>query len=117
MPMRTNRVSGKRARSVRWPVVTIGKIAATRAPDRSGGVAAVVAGILGAAALAAAPAQAQTAPAGTQATAAGAQNPQTVGSAQTSQSLQEVVVTATASQTTKLDASYNVVTADDELIK
>jgi outer membrane receptor protein involved in Fe transport len=86
-----------------------------RVPGKS--VAAVVAGILGATALAPAPAQAQTAPAGTQATAAGAQSAQTVGSAQTSQSLQEVVVTATASQTTKLDASYNVVTADAELIK
>ena len=77
----------------------------------------MVAGILGAAALTAASAYAQTAPAGTQAAAAGPQNAQTVGSAQTSQSLQEVVVTATAAQTTKLDASYNVVTADDELIK
>ncbi|MGB6487307.1 MAG: TonB-dependent receptor [Steroidobacteraceae bacterium] len=124
--MRTNRVSGKRARSIRPLAVTGGNVAAARSPHsspgrardaRSGSVAAVVAGILAATALAAAPAHAQTAPAGTQAAAAGAQNPQTVGSAQTSQSLQEVVVTATASQTTKLDASYNVVTADAELIK
>jgi outer membrane cobalamin receptor len=38
-------------------------------------------------------------------------------SAQTSQSLQEVVVTATAQSVTKLDASYNIVSADQELIK
>ena len=126
LTMRTNRVPGKSARSARRSAATIGKIASARSTNRSavryrdarsGSVAAVVAGILGATALAAAPAHAQTAPAGTQAAAAGAQSPQTVGSAQTSQSLQEVVVTATASQTTKLDASYNVVTADAELIK
>jgi outer membrane receptor protein involved in Fe transport len=106
--MRTNSGSGKWARCI--------PPAARLRDTRSASVAAVVAGILGATALAAAPARAQTAPTGTQA-AAGAQNTQTVGSAQTSQSLQEVVVTATASQTTKLDASYNVVTADAELIK
>ena len=39
------------------------------------------------------------------------------GSAQTSQSLQEVVVTATAQSVRKLDASYNVISADTELIK
>jgi outer membrane receptor protein involved in Fe transport len=105
LTMRTNRVPGESPRSVSRPAAN------------GGSVAAVVAGILGATALAAAPAHAQTAPAGTQAAAAGAQSPQTVGSAQTSQSLQAVVVTATASQTTKLDASYNVVTADAELIK
>jgi outer membrane receptor protein involved in Fe transport len=99
--------------------VGCGTIAATRLPNwsgvrcrnaRRGGVAAVIAGILGATAFAAAPVQAQTAP-------AAPQIPQAAGSAQTSQSLQEVVVTATAAQTTKLDASYNVVTADAELIK
>ncbi|HVS78561.1 MAG TPA: hypothetical protein VHE11_16590, partial [Steroidobacteraceae bacterium] len=74
---------------------------------RAGSVAAVVAGILGGAAFAAVPAQAQTAAGGSQAG----------GSAQTSQSLQEVVVTATATQVRKLDASYNVVAADSELIK
>jgi len=124
--MRTNRVRGKSPRSALRPAAADGKIASARSTNRSaarcrdtrnGSVAAVVAGILGATALAAAPAHAQTAPAGTQAAATAAQNPQTVGSAQTSQSLQEVVVTATATQTTKLDASYNVVTADAELIK
>lgn len=82
---------------------------------RTSTVAAVVAGILGAAASAAVPVRAQDAAAGTQ----DAPSAQTVpaGSAQTSQNLQEVVVTATADKTTKLDASYNVVTADDELIK
>jgi outer membrane receptor protein involved in Fe transport len=124
--MRTNRVSGKRARFVGPHAVAGGGVASTRLPNwsaarfrdtRSASVAAVVAGILGATTLATAPAHAQTAPAGTQAAAAGAQSTQTVGSAQTSQSLQEVVVTATATQTTKLDASYNVVTADAELIK
>jgi outer membrane receptor for Fe3+-dicitrate len=39
------------------------------------------------------------------------------GSAQASQSLEEVVVTATAQSVKKLDASYNVVSADTELIK
>lgn len=39
------------------------------------------------------------------------------GSAQASQSLQEVVVTATAQSVKKLDASYNVISADQELIK
>lgn len=69
------------------------------------GVGAVVAAILGAsAALAALPVHAQ----GQAANAT---------SAQTSQTLQEVVVTATATRVTKLNASYNVVAADYELIK
>jgi outer membrane cobalamin receptor len=38
-------------------------------------------------------------------------------SAQTSQTLEEVVVTSTAIGVKKLDASYNIVSADDELIK
>ncbi|MDE2447353.1 MAG: TonB-dependent receptor [Gammaproteobacteria bacterium] len=119
--MRTNRPSGKSARPV--PPATIlsdDMISAAAAvwPRRrfrgasAGSVAAVVAGILGGAGLAVAPAHAQT-----------AQPPQPTlaapptGSAQTSQNLQEVVVTATATQVKKLDASYNVVSADDELIK
>ena len=106
LPMKTNKVTGKRQGSVSRPADVIRNVH---------GVAAVVAGILGAAALAAVPARAQNA-AGSQSAAAGAQTAPP-GSAQTSQSLQEVVVTATASRTTKLDASYNVVTADDELIK
>jgi outer membrane receptor protein involved in Fe transport len=112
--MRTNRVSGKSARSVRSSTRLSGELIlcapCSRSrfrPARTGGVAAVVAGILGGAGLAAAPAHAQTAPAGAQ----------TGGSAQTSQNLQEVVVTATATRVRKLDASYNVVAADDELIK
>lgn len=120
--MRTNKVPGKSARSSGQSCTTPRSSVSNRSADcvrfrdaRAGSVAAVVAGILGAAALVAAPAHAQNAPAGSENTAA---NAQTVpGSAQTSQSLQEVVVTATASQTTKLDASYNVVTADAELIK
>lgn len=122
--MGTNRVSGKGRHSSGRPAARSARTVTSRSSPRSpvrlrdaraGSVAAVVAGILGAAALAAAPARAQNAPAGTQ--SAAARGDQTVGSAQTSQSLQEVVVTATASQTTKLDASYNVVTADAELIK
>ena len=74
-------------------------------------VAAVIAGILGAGALGvsgSAHGQAATVP-----------NPGIVPptSAQTSQSLQEVVVTATATAVKKLDASYNIVTVDHELIK
>jgi outer membrane cobalamin receptor len=38
-------------------------------------------------------------------------------SAQASQSLEEVVVTASATGVKKLDASYNIISADDELIK
>ncbi|HEX3846557.1 MAG TPA: hypothetical protein VHV81_04180, partial [Steroidobacteraceae bacterium] len=57
------------------------------------------------------PAHAQTA------TPAGAAGGQNNGGAQTSQNLQEVVVTATATQVRKLDASYNDVAADSELIK
>jgi outer membrane receptor protein involved in Fe transport len=112
--MRTNRVSGKRARFIGQPAVV--SAAAVGSPGswlvrcrgaRAGSVAAAVAGILAGAAIAAAPAQAQTT-AG--ASPGGA-------SAQTSQNLQEVVVTATATAVKKLDASYNVVTADNELIK
>jgi outer membrane receptor protein involved in Fe transport len=72
-----------------------------------GNVAAVVAGILGGVGVGTVPAYAQTA---ATATPPG-------GSAQTSQNLQEIVVTATAVRVRKLDASYNVVAADNELIK
>jgi outer membrane cobalamin receptor len=41
----------------------------------------------------------------------------TTGSAQASESLQEVVVTASATGVKKLDASYNIISADTELIK
>jgi outer membrane receptor protein involved in Fe transport len=110
MPMKTNRVSGGSALSGRQSAAMTAdpKLALRSRPPRTGSVAAVVAGIIGGAAFAAtSPAAAQTATAGSQ----------TSGSAQTSQNLQEVVVTATATQVRKLDASYNVVTADDELIK
>jgi outer membrane receptor protein involved in Fe transport len=122
MPMRTNRVSGKSAQSVRpssRPADNIISSSVSAWPRsrfrgaRAGSVAAVVAGILGSAGLAV-PAHAQTATAGTQTAVTGTQ---TGGSAQTSQNLQEVVVTATATSVKKLDASYNVVSADDELIK
>ena len=67
-------------------------------------VAAVVAGILGASAGLIAPrARAQTTP------------PSNI-SAQSSQTLQEVVVTATAVRVTKLNASYNIVAANRQLI-
>ncbi len=72
-------------------------------------VAAVVAGILGVSALAvtaSAHAQPPTAPT----------LPPASTSAQTSQTLQEVVVTATATAVRKLDASYNIVAADRQLI-
>jgi outer membrane cobalamin receptor len=120
MPMRTNRVSGKSAQSVRPSPRLAGNIISSSVAAwprsrfrgaRAGSVAAVVAGILGSAGLAV-PAHAQTAPAGAQTSGT-----QTTGSAQTSQNLQEVVVTATAVGVKKLDASYNVVVADDELIK
>ncbi|HVS76788.1 MAG TPA: TonB-dependent receptor [Steroidobacteraceae bacterium] len=69
-------------------------------------VAAVVAGILGASGLAVTgSAHAQT-----------ATLPPAPTSAQTSQTLQEVVVTATATAVRKLDASYNIVAADRQLI-
>jgi len=78
--MRTNRVSGKSARSVLPPASLADEMIFAGMPGwrsrlraaRTGSVAAVVAGILGGAGLAAAPAYAQTAPAGAQATAAGA---------------------------------------------
>ena len=113
MPMKTNRMSGKSLRSGRLASIpTQSLIAASRSGGaRAASVAAVVAGILGAAAFAA-PAHAQTAT--PSAAPPGGQN---IGSAQTSQTLQEVVVTATATQVRKLDASYNVVAADNELIK
>ena len=80
---------------------------------RQASVAAVVAGILGAAAFAApGAAHAQAAETQTQVTL-----PPPPTSAQTSQNLQEVVVTATATRITKLNASYNIVTADRDLIK
>jgi outer membrane cobalamin receptor len=71
-------------------------------------VAAVVAGILGAGSLAV------TGSAHGQ--AATVAPPQLPTSAQTSQTLQEVVVTATATAVRKLDASYNIVSADRQLI-
>jgi outer membrane receptor protein involved in Fe transport len=81
------------------------------------GVAAVVAAILGTAAgLAVPPAHAAQATAAPQ--AATTRIPPSAGaSAQTSQSLQEVIVTATASRVTQLNASYNVVAANYDLIK
>ena len=112
MPMNTNRTSRRSVHRAR-PSAILGQslISASRSRGaRAGSVAAVVAGILGAAGFAL-PAHAQTAAA--TAPAAG----QNSGSAQTSQNLQEVVVTATATEVRKLDASYNVVAADDELIK
>ena len=121
--MKANKVPAESARSIRRPadrarnIVTHcspGWAAARSRGARAGSVAAVVAGILGGAAFGVAPAHAQNAAAGAQTAAAGAPP---AGSAQTSQNLQEVVVTATARQVTKLDASYNVVTADAELIK
>ena len=80
-------------------------------------VAAVVAGILGAGGLAvtgnahaqAAATQAATAPTVTL--------PPAPTSAQTSQNLEEVVVTATATAVRKIDASYNIVSVDRDLIK
>jgi outer membrane receptor protein involved in Fe transport len=141
MPMRTNRVPGKSARSVRPSPTLADPVISPSLAWRSfrgarresvrgcrdsvrgcaGSVAAVVAGILGTAALAAAPAHAASpsaaaasASAAPQSAAAGAP---AAASAQTSQNLQQVVVTATATQVTKLDASYNVVAADAELIK
>ena len=107
--MRTNRVSGRSARNGRPTSILNGNaLAAARFRGaRAGSVAAVVAGILGGAGVAATPAYAQTAIAA----------PPTGASAQTSQNLQQVVVTATAVQVKKLDASYNVVSADNELIK
>ncbi|HEX3846988.1 MAG TPA: hypothetical protein VHV81_06370, partial [Steroidobacteraceae bacterium] len=112
MPMNTNRMSGKRARSARPATIPTERLIATSRSRgvRAGNVAAVVAGILGTAAFAV-PAHAQTA---APTASAGGQNS---GAAQTSQNLQEVVVTATATQVRKLDASYNVVAADSELIK
>jgi outer membrane receptor protein involved in Fe transport len=112
MPMNTNRTSRRSAQRPRPTAILTDEVisAATRARlrgTRASSVAAVVAGILGGAGLAAVPAQAQTAPLAAPPT----------GSAQTSQNLQEVVVTATATQVRKLDASYNVVAADSELIK
>ncbi|HEV7137294.1 MAG TPA: TonB-dependent receptor plug domain-containing protein, partial [Steroidobacteraceae bacterium] len=118
--MRANKVPGNSARSGRRPAIAAGNTnaaffargsrASSRA-GRAGSVAAAVGGILAASAFAIVPAHAQTAAAG------GAAGAQTSGSAQTSQNLQEVVVTATAMKVRKLDASYNVVTADAELIK
>ncbi|MGH8318185.1 MAG: TonB-dependent receptor [Steroidobacteraceae bacterium] len=113
--MKTNKVSGNRIHRGRSPLPTdkVDFASSTVWPRlraggaRAGSVAAVVAGILGGSGLAVVPAHAQTA----------AASVPPGGSAQTSQSLQEVVVTASASRVTQLDASYNVVTADDELIK
>ena len=80
-------------------------------PARPGAnsVAAVVAGILGAGGLAV------TGSAHGQAATVAA--PQLPTTAQTSQNLQEVVVTATATAVKKIDASYNIVSADRDLIK
>jgi outer membrane receptor protein involved in Fe transport len=112
-PMKTNRTSGKRASRGRQSSNLADRHSPAFRPtgSRAGSVAAAVAGILGAAAFAALPAHAQTAGAG------GSAGGQSIGSAQTSQNLQEVVVTATATQVRKLDASYNIVSADNELIK
>ncbi|HEY2036970.1 MAG TPA: hypothetical protein VGG96_08145, partial [Steroidobacteraceae bacterium] len=74
-------------------------------------VTAVVAGILGAAGLAV------TGNAHAQAAATPATLPPPPTSAQTSQNLETVVVTATATAVRKIDASYNVVSADRDLIK
>lgn len=82
-----------------------GRLSATGANS----VAAVVAGILGAAGLAV------TGTAHAQAAGPTLAPPPT--SAQTSQNLQEVVVTATATAVKKLDASYNIVSVDRDLIK
>lgn len=71
-------------------------------------VATVVAGILGAATVFAAAGAAR---------AQQATLPPAPTSAPTSQTLQEVVVTATAVRVTKLNASYNIVAADRSLIK
>ncbi len=79
-------------------------------------VAAVVAGILGAAGLAVTgSAHAQAAPAAATATAPPPQQQQ-FGTAVT-QNLQEVVVTATATQVKQLDASYNIVSASLQQIQ
>jgi outer membrane receptor protein involved in Fe transport len=78
-------------------------------------VAAVVAGILGAGALALsgnAHAQAADASSAQAATQAAAQAP-----TETTQSLQEVVVTATATAVKQLDASYNIVSASLQQIQ
>src|SRR5690348_9305172 len=72
-------------------------------------VATAVAAILGASALAV------TGNAHGQAATVAA--PQLPTTAQTSQNLQEVVVTATATAVKKIDASYNIVSADRDLIK
>ncbi|MDE2051615.1 MAG: TonB-dependent receptor plug domain-containing protein, partial [Gammaproteobacteria bacterium] len=72
-------------------------------------VATVVAGILGASALAVA--------GSAHGQAATVAPPQLPTSAQTSQNLQEVVVTATATAVKKIDASYNIVSVDRDLIK
>lgn len=85
---------------------------ATQASSRQASVAAVVAGILGGAAGIAA-----CAPVYAQQPQAQLTLPPSATSAQTSQNLQEVVVTATATRITKLNASYNIVTADRNLIK
>lgn len=74
-------------------------------------VATVVAGILGAAGLAV------TGSAHGQAATAGPTLAPPPTSAQTSQSLQQVVVTATATAVKKLDASYQITSVDNELIK
>ena len=74
------------------------------------GVAAVVAAILGTAA-------GLTVGTAHAAAATAAQAPPPGASAQTSQNLQEVVVTATALKTTVLNASYNVVVANYDLIQ
>src|SRR5579863_4553488 len=98
MTMRNNKVPRKSARSGRRPEVVTANVVSVCSSGwypvrsrgaRAGRVAAVVAGILGAAAFGAVPAHAQNATAS--ATAAASVPP--TGSAQTSQNLQEVVVT------------------------
>ena len=110
MRVKSNKALHKSAR--RAQRASISQVVALRAWRRPGfrvgaanTVAAAVAGILyGSSGTAYAQAAAETAPV-------------TAASAQTSESLQEVVVTATAQSVKKLDASYNVVVADNELIK
>ena len=102
--MRVNQKKAPRA-----GVGRAGRMAA--APAATSSVAAVVAGILGGAAgLCIVPAFAQSAPTPPPATI-------NVGNIQSSQNLQEVVVTATATHVKLLNASYNIVAANRQLIQ
>ncbi len=110
MRMKGHQAFRRHARSARRAAVAeVMTLPAVRLPRRpsSGAaqtIAAAVAGILYGSSGAVYAQQAQEAAAPT-------------GSAQASQSLEEVVVTATAVGVKKLDASYNVISADTELIK